>query len=163
VDRAAQIEERIRWRIGRQFPCLPVGRTFFFEQLNDVMRDTIASVANAHEVGNLVLVAVDGDECWTVIGTSGVVSKYAGKVHVFQLSEIADLHNRDPMPEGLMPEGLSQEERFRLKTTWEYLRVVDRAGQQHDIWLPAGTEAFAFWGTLLMLGRMCAGMPNFYD
>jgi hypothetical protein len=158
VDRAAQIEERIRWRIGRHFSSLPVGRTFFFEQLNDEISDTIDPIARAHDAGKPVLVAVDGRERWTVIGTSGVVSCYAGELQKCNLSQIADLHNRDPMPEGL-----SREEHARWKTSWEYLRITDRAGQHRDIWLPAGSEAFAFWSTLLMLGRMCAGMPNFYD
>jgi hypothetical protein len=158
VDRAAQIEERIRWRIGRRFPCLPVGRTFFFEHLNNEMRDTIVPIAQARDAGNPVLLAVDGPERWTMIGTAGVVSFYAGQVHKCNLSKIAELHNRDPIPEGLSPE-----EQARCKTSWEYLRITDRAGQHCDIWLPAGSEAFAFWSTLLMLGRMCAGMPNFYD
>lgn len=93
-----------------------------------------------------------------MIGTDGVVSRYAGQIHGCKLSEIADLHNRDPMPEGL-----SQEEHARWKSSWEFLRIIDRSGHDHDIWLPAGSEAFAFWSTLLMLGRMCAGMPNFFD
>lgn len=156
MDRAEQLEERIRWRIAQHFPSLPVGRTFFFEQLPDELRAGIAATMETHDAGRPALAAVDSPNCWTLVGTSAVVSQYADQVRVCKLTEIAELHTRDRIPEGLSPE-----EYARRKSSWEYLRITDRAGSHHDIWLPAGSEAFAFWNTLLMLGRMCAGMPVF--
>ena len=156
MDRTELLDSRIRWRVGRNFPSLPAGRTFFFEQLNQDLQSAIAGVAERHNAGKPVLAAVNSLDCWTFISTLSVVSQHSSKIHACNLSEIKDLEPRDQMPDGLSPEGHA-----RWKSSWEYLRITDRADRDHDIWLPPGPEAFVFWSTLLMLGRMCAGVPSF--
>jgi hypothetical protein len=158
LDRAELLESRIRWRIGREFPSLPVGRTCFFEQLSEELRAPIAAASDARDAGRPVLVAADSPDRWTLLGTSAILSYHSGRFHECRLAEIADLHPRDRMPPGLSPD-----EHARWKSSWEYLSVSDQQGSHKVIWLPAGEEAFAFWSTLLMLGRMCAGLPNYYD
>ena len=83
MDRAEQLESRIRWRISRHFPNLPVGRTFFYEQLHEELRGAIAVVAQTRDAGRgwrglgwLLLIAV----CWYTLAT---VVMHAGGLIVF--------------------------------------------------------------------------------
>ena len=45
---------------------------------------------------------------------------------------------------------------LRYKRSWEYLRVSGRRlfGRKLDFWVPAGSEAYAFWNILRMLQRI---------
>ncbi len=153
MDRAKWLKNRIRWRIGRHFSSLALGRTYLFEQLSEETGAVLNLFAKRHGAGLPVLAAVDSLACWTLLGTSAVVSFHSGMVHLCHLDRIEDLRPRDEMPEGL-----SEDERDRWNVSWEYLRITGRGGRCCDIWLSAGSEAYAFWSTLLMLGRMCAGL-----
>jgi hypothetical protein len=148
------IESRIRLHAGKY--GLPAGRTCFFSEASSDVRSIVSSALSPTDVGIPVLLGYDSPVRWSVLGTRQLVGLADERIRCFKHVDIASIASRDYPPAEQVIAALSLEELGRLKRCWEYLRIADPQGQTEDFWVPAGSEAFAFWNILLTLSRMLA-------
>ena len=142
VDRDDFIEGRILNKVGRN--KLPAGRTWRFRDIAPEMAEEIRRIAGYQIRGRPVLAFIDSPTRWTLLTSREVLSWDEGQLREMNIGNMVSVDS-----ESMPPPEATLKEIEQWKSSWEYLRVVDRQGQAASIWVPCGGEAYALWNILL--------------
>ncbi len=142
VDHDDLMERRLLARAGKH--SLPGRRTHRFPELAPEVQREIRETAGEAIRGRPVLVFHDSRVRWTLLTTREVVGWDEGRLRAMPIDDMVSVGSQSPPPARATAEEIA-----RWKSSWEYLRVVDRHGAEAIVWVPCGGEAYALWNLLL--------------
>jgi hypothetical protein len=138
----AQLVRRIRHQVSRH-QLQPGAMQIIQDDEINVKCDQLPELYNVVASGTAglpVLLIIDSEERWTIVGTHGIVSKYGGSLYTVVLDQICDCNVPADSVEG--------------KGRHEYLQIVKDDGLNMSIWIRSGAVYYAIWNILLMLIKM---------
>src|SRR5262245_15892267 len=129
INRDDWMESRILFKASQH--NLPNRRTRRFQDLALEIQSEIREIAGKAMVGRPVLVFFDSRMRWTLLTTREVIGWDEGRLRAVGINDMASVGSKSQPPDGATAEEIGLR-----KSSWEYLRVVDRHGAEEVVWVP---------------------------